>query len=360
MIYVTKSKLPPLNSYIKYLKKIWKNNIITNNGEFLKKLEKFLKKKFNNDNINLVCNGTIALQLALKALNVKNEVITTPYSYVATANALKWENCTPIFVDINRNNFCINADLIEKHINNKTTAILATHVYGIPCDLLKIKKIAKKHNLKVIYDASHCYGVNYKSKSLFTEGDASTLSFHATKTFHTAEGGAIYMKNKKNHFKVDLFKRFGHIGEMKYYDVGINGKMSELHAALGLANIKNLNSAKKKRRVIFKKYCQKFINNKNLELINIPKNLEYNFSYFPILLKNNKQMLKLKKKLLKKKIYARRYFYPSLDTLKYLNKNQESNCPVSQDICTRVLCLPIYQDLSIKQQNQIIKIVNSV
>ena len=360
MIYTTKSKLPKLNLYIKYLRKIWKNNIITNNGKFLKKLEEVLKKRFYSKNINIVCNGTIALQLALKALNVKNEVITTPYSYVATANVLKWENCTPVFVDINRHDLCINADLIEKYINKKTSAILATHVYGIPCDILKIKKIAQKHKLKVIYDASHCFGVNYKYKPLFTQGDASTLSFHATKVFHTAEGGAVYMKNIKNNIKVNLFKSFGHVGELKYYDVGINGKMSELHAALGLASIKNLSFAKEKRKVLFNKYYQKFIKNDNLELITIPKDLDYNFSYFPILLKNKKKMLNLKKKLLEKNISVRRYFYPSLDTLKFLNANPKNDCPVSQDISARILCLPIYQDLKIKDQSKIIKIVNNI
>jgi dTDP-4-amino-4,6-dideoxygalactose transaminase len=360
MIFTTKTKLPKIELYNKYLKQIWKNNIITNNGKFLQKFEKFLKKKFKNQNINVVANGTIALQLAIKSLNIKNEVITTPFSYVATANAIKWENCTPIFVDIDQNNFCIDADLIEKHISKKTSAILATHVYGIPCNIEKISKIAKKYKLKVIYDASHTFGVYYKNKPLFTQGDASTLSFHATKIFHSAEGGAIYMKNKKNNFKVDVLKKFGHIGEQNYYYVGINGKMSELHAALALASIKNINSAHQKRKKIFNKYFKIFSKNSKVRLLKIPKNIIYNYSYFPILLRNKNEMFKLKKEFFKNKIIARRYFYPSLDTLKFLNKNRKISCPISQNICSRVLCLPIYQDLSAKDQKKIIKIVNQI
>jgi dTDP-4-amino-4,6-dideoxygalactose transaminase len=360
MIFTTKTKLPKLKLYNKYLNKIWKSNIITNNGKYLQKFEKFLKKKFRNPNINVVANGTIALQLAIKSLNIKNEVITTPFSYVATANAIKWENCVPIFVDINQDNFCINANLIEKYITKKTSAILVTHVYGIPCNIEKISKIAKKYNLKVIYDASHTFGINYKGKPLFTQGDASTLSFHATKIFHTGEGGAIYMKNKKNSFKVDILKKFGHTGELKYYYAGINGKMSELHAALGLALIQNIGVGKEKRKKIHNKYFQYFSKNNNIKLLKIPKNLDYNYSYFPILLKNKNKMLKLKKELFKNKIIARRYFYPSLDTLKFLNKNKKINCPISQNICSRVLCLPIYQELNEKDQKKIIRIVNQI
>jgi len=360
MIYTTRTKLPKLEIYLEYLKKIWKSKTITNNGPFLQKLEKFFKKKFKNQNINLVTNGTIALQLAIKTLKIKNEVITTPFSYVVTANVINWENCSPVFVDINKDNFCINANLIEKNITKKTTAILATHVYGFPCDIEKISIIAKKYGLKVIYDASHTFGVKYKKKPLFINGDASTLSFHATKVFHTAEGGAVYMKNKKNSFKVNILKKFGHEGENKYYDIGINGKMSELHAALGLASIKNIIPGYKERKKIYKKYFKSLLKNKNIKLSKIPENLDYNYSYFPILLENKKKMLKLKNEFLKNKIVARRYFYPSLDTLKFLNNNKKISCPNSQNICSRVLCLPIFQDLKDRDQNKIINIVNKI
>jgi dTDP-4-amino-4,6-dideoxygalactose transaminase len=359
MIYITRPKLPSLIEYNNYLKKIWKNNVVTNNGEFLIKLEKFFKKKFNNNNIELVANGTLALQIAIKVLKIQGEVITTPYTYVATSNSLKWQNCSPVFVDINEDDFCINADLIEEKINKRTTAILATHVYGLPCNIEKINKIVKKYNLKIIYDAAHTFGVNYKKLPLFINGDASALSLHATKNFHTVEGGAIYMKKKNDITKVNLSKKFGHEGELKYFDVGINAKMSEFHAAMGLASIKNIDLAKIKKKNIFNNYYNEFFQKKNIQLMRLSKDIEYNYAYFPIIFKNKNVMMRIQSELKKYNIFARRYFFPSLDTLKFLNHDNKYHCPVSRDISSRVLCLPLYQDLEVKMQNKIIKIINT-
>ena len=359
MIYVTKPKLPKLKNYNKYLQKIWKNNVVTNNGELTVKLEKFFRKKFNNNNIELVGNGTVALQIAINVLKIKGEVITTPYTYVATSNSLRWQNCSPVYVDINEDDFCINANLIEDKIGKNTSAILATHVYGLPCNIEKINKIAKKYNLKVIYDAAHTFGVNYKKTPLFIHGHASTLSLHATKNFQTVEGGAIYMKKKSDIFKVNFSKKHGHEGELTYFDIGTNGKMSEFHAAMGLASIKNIDEAKIIKKNIFYKYYNEFHQKKEIKIIKLAEDVEYNYAYFPIIFKNKNLTLKIQSELKKNNIFARRYFYPSLDTLNFLNKNNKFYCPISRSISSRVLCLPLYQGLQARMQNKIIKIINS-
>ena len=232
MINVTKTFLPPLDEYIKYLEKIWETHWVTNQGPLAEDLESKLKEYLNVKNLLLVSNGTIALQLAIKALNLKDEIITTPYSYVATTNSILWENCTPVFCDIENKTFCIDADKIEKLINENTSAILATHVYGFPCDVVKIKSLADKYNLKVIYDGAHAFGVNYKNQSLLNFGDISTVSFHATKIFHTIEGGAVITNEDKLNEKLFLYRAFGHLDD-EYFSIGINGRTSEFHAAMG-------------------------------------------------------------------------------------------------------------------------------
>lgn len=355
MILVKKTKLPPLKYYVKFLKKIWKNRILTNGGPFEKKLTKYFQKINNTKNIELVANGTLALQLAIRSLNLKGQIITTPYSYVATCNSIKWENCEPVFVDINKDDFCINPNLIEEKITSKTSAILATHVYGIPCDIYKITKIAKKYNLKIIFDASHAHGVLINKKSLIKFGDASTLSFHATKVFHTAEGGLIYMKKRENIGKVNLAKKFGHLGEKNYYQLGINAKISEIHCALGLANVRSQKKELESRKSIFKRYYEEFKKIEKIQLIKLKKNVKYNFSYFPVVFENFKKMLCVKNELEKNKIFARRYFYPSLNKLSYISNY--TKCEVSESISSRVLALPLYSELKLYEQKKIINII---
>lgn len=354
--YVTKTFLPPIDLYNKYLKQIWKNNQLTNQGSLLKKFENQLKKYLDIKYIHFVTNGTLALQIALNSLNInKGEVITTPFSYVATTSAILWERCTPIYVDINPKTLCINADKIEQAITKKTKAIMATHVFGHPCDIEKIDKIAKKHKLKVIYDGAHTFGCNYKNKSLLNSGDISICSFHATKLFHTIEGGCLVVKNKKINEKIELIKRFGHLGD-NHYCLGINAKASEFQAAMGLCNLQYVDKIINERKKITNLYNDLLKNNVIKPII--PKNTKYNYSYYPVIFKNEEDLLKTVKNLNKNEIYPRRYFYPSLNTLPYLKNYQP--CPISEDISKRILCLPLYIGLKKKIIIYICKIINNI
>ena len=234
MIPVTKSFLPPIEDYIEYLKQIWDSNQLTNNGPLVKELEQKLKEYFDVKHLFFVSNGTIAEQIAIKAADLKGDIITTPFSYVATTSSIVWEGCQPVFVDIDPQTLCMNPDLIEDAITEKTTGIIPTHVYGIPCDVEKIQEIAEKHSLKVIYDAAHTFGGKYKGKSIASYGDISFLSFHATKVFHTVEGGAIITNDDELAHKISYMRNFGHNGPEDFWGVGINGNNSEFHAAMGL------------------------------------------------------------------------------------------------------------------------------
>lgn len=341
-VYVTKTFLPPFASYQKYLKKIWKNNQLTNQGPLLKEFESQVKKYLEVKYFHFVTNGTIALQVALKALDIlEGEIITTPFSYVATTSAILWERCQPVFVDIEPNTFCIDADKIEKAINKKTRAILAVHVFGFPCDVEKIDKIAKKYNLKVIYDAAHAFGVKYKGRSLMRQGDISVGSFHATKVFHTIEGGCLIAKDKNISDKIELIKRFGHFGD-NHVMLGINAKASEFQAAMGLCNLGYIEKIINNRDQLVNLY-DKYIGNEFQRPI-FPKNFKCNYAYYPVLFKDETQLLKVIESLKMINIYPRRYFYPSLNTLHYLNMKQD--CPVSEGISSRILCLPLHSNLS--------------
>lgn len=262
MIYVTKSFLPPFEEYTKYLEKIWMNNILTNRGPLVQDLERSLEKRFKLDNNFLfVSNGTIALQLLVKLFKLKGEVITTPFSYVATTSSLIWEGLTPVFADINRNNFCIDPGKIESLITPQTSAIMATHVFGNPCDVTAIEKIAKKHNLKVIYDAAHAFDVTLNGKSILSYGDGSTLSFHATKVFHTGEGGGVIVHDNEQFEELKLLHSFGHKGD-DHFICGINGKNSEFHAAMGLTNLPHMNDIFSSRKQITESYISKLKSDK--------------------------------------------------------------------------------------------------
>lgn len=353
MINITKTFLPPLEEYQEYIRQIWQSDQLTNQGPLLKQLEKKLTDFLKVDHIQFVSNGTIALQLALDAINIKDgEIITTPFSYVATTSSILWERCKPVFVDIETNNFTIDADKIEQAITPKTKAIMAVHVFGYACNIEKIEKIAQKHNLKVIYDGAHSFAAKYKGKSIFKYGDISTCSFHATKLFHTVEGGACICNNKEINDKLDLAKRFGHNYE-EYIQLGINAKNSELHAAMGLANFPYIGKIIAERKELSELYDHLLGG-----CVGRPKNqegLEYNYAYYPVLFKSEEQLLKVFKALRDESIFPRRYFYPSLNKLSYVNGE---SCPNSEDISQRIACLPLYLGLEKETVEKIAEIIN--
>ena len=336
MINVTKTFLPPFEEYTTFLKRAWDKAWITNNGELVQELEAKLKDYLQVDNLLFTSNGTVPLQMALKAFNITGEVITTPFSYVATTNVILWEGCKPVFVDIDPQTFCIDAGKIEAAITPATQAILATHVYGIACDVEAIEIIAKKHGLKVIYDAAHAFGVKYKGKSLLSYGDISTCSFHATKLFHTGEGGCIIANDAAVAHQLMLYRQFGHVYD-DYYSVGINGKNSEFHAAMGLSVLPYLNDIIADRKNTSERYDAALAGNVQRPLMNA--GLEYNYAYYPVIFKTEESLLKVISVLKENDINGRRYFYPSLNELPYLSKQ---DCTVSEDISRRVLCMPLY------------------
>ncbi len=356
MINVTKSYLPPQEDYNQLITGIWQNHHLTNRGPLVQKLEKDICQKLDLQNLLFVSNGTIAIQLAIKALNITGEVITTPFSYVATTNSLLWEGCVPVFCDISNDTFCIDASKIEALITPKTTGILATHVYGIPCDVEQIEKIAAKHKLKVIYDAAHAFGVEYNENSIFNYGDVSTCSFHATKLFHTIEGGSVTAKDPAIFKTISLFHSFGHLGD-DYFTEGINGKNSEFHAAMGLCNLPKLDELIAARKTHSDLYTS-LISKSKISRPVIPKGTKYNYAYYPIVFESEDILLKTKETLFNNGVNTRRYFYPSLNNLPFLTAHY--SCPVSEDISKRVLCLPLYFDLEESNIERISSIINSI
>ncbi len=357
MINVTKTTLPPIDKYIKYLKKIWANNWVTNKGEFSIKLEKELENYLKVKNLLAVSDGTTAMQLAYKALELKGEVITTSFTFPATTNSLIWEGLKPVFADIDPETFNINPREIEKKITKKTTAILAVHVFGNPCDVMEIERIAKKNSLKVIYDSAHAFGVKYKNKSLLNFGDINTLSFHAAKIFHTAEGGAVISKDKKIHKKVDLMRNHG----IKYYEKvvlpGINAKMNELEAIMGLCVLEDFEKKIDLRKKIYQRYLSAF-SGKHFRLQKLNKNLtSFTYPYFPICFPNQKIRNHIYDVLLKNNIRARKYFYPPCHELPYIEADSKS-LPHSTKISHTILCLPLYAGLAMKDVNMVIGLIN--
>jgi dTDP-4-amino-4,6-dideoxygalactose transaminase len=356
MINVTKTFLPPLEKYVSILQRAWDNNQITNNGELLQELENRLKSNLNVPYLRFCANGTLVLQMALKALNITKEVITTPFSYVATINAIMWEGCQPIFVDIDPNTFCIDPRKIESAITKNTQAILATHVYGQPCDVEKIQMIARKYNLKIIYDGAHAFDTKYQGRSLLSFGDISTCSFHATKIFQTAEGGAVICNDEDMYVKLGLLRSFGHLND-DHFMVGINAKNSELHAAMGLAVLPYVKSLIKARKERFAWYNE-FLCSEILKPF-VREKVDYNYSYYPIILPSSEMLLKICEALALKNIHARRYFYPSLNLLPQ-TVHMGQTCPVSESVCNRVLCLPMYHDLKKEEVKLIAATINKV
>lgn len=357
MIPVTKPYLPLLGEYYSYLEKIWDNQWITNNGPLVIEFEEKVAAYLQENKMIFTGNGTIALQLAIKALGLKGEVITTPFSYVATTSSLVWQGCTPVFADINRKTFNIDPVCIEKKITSKTTAILATHVFGNPCEIEKIEDLARTYNLKVVYDAAHCFGVKYKNESIFSFGDISIASFHATKIFHTIEGGGVFSKNEHVLEKIRTMRNFGHSGPYSFEGVGINGKNSEVHAAMGLTLLPKIELILSKREKQYLTYL-KHLNVSKLGLQNIDnKDVEYNYAYLPIIFDNEETLIKVVALLENQEIYPRRYFYPSLTELPYVKSELLPNV---ERIARTVLCLPLFHDLEESQIIRISEIVNSV
>lgn len=351
-ILVTKTFLPPLTEYVSYLEKIWESRWLTNNGQFAQELEKKMRELLGVKHAFFVSNGTIALQVALKALNITGEVITTPFTFAATTDSILWENCKPVYVDIDPNTFTIDVTKIEEAITKRTTAILAVHVYGYPCNVKKIESIAKKHNLKVIYDAAHAFNVSIHGTPIFNFGDVSTLSFHATKLFHTGEGGLITTNSDETAQKIRAIRNFGFEGE-DITGVGVNAKNSELHAAMGLVNLNHIDEIKSKREKIYNTY-KKLLKGTSLHEVTYFKDITYNFSYFPVVFETEEHLHAALKNLKKENIYPRRYFYPSLNTLPFVNG---ASCPMSESISKRVLCLPLYPDLSLSSVRKIANIL---
>ena len=351
MINVTKTFFPPLEEYQEQLQRIWKNQWLTNRGELVLELEEKLKKYLAVNHILVTNNGTIPIQIALKLLGKGGEIITTPFSYVATSAAIVWEQCTPVFVDIHPEYLTIDETKIEAAITDKTTAILATHVFGNPCHAEAIEAIAQKHNLKVIYDAAHAFGVTYNGTSIFDYGDVSTCSFHATKLFHTGEGGALFAKDTNLQHQLFYSHNFGHDGPLAFHGLGVNAKISELQAAMGLAVLPYMETILAERKRVVDFYNQN-LDVTQVQTLKIRENTQWNYSYYPVIFKDEVTLLRVQKALNEEQIFPRRYFYPSLNTIPYV---ASVSMPISERIASRILCLPLYVEL---QQNDIQKIVS--
>lgn len=354
MINVTQTFLPPLEEYNVLLKRVWDNKWLTNRGELVLELETEIAARFKTCPLFITTNGTLPLQIAIKTLPEGSEIITTPFSYVATTSSILWENAKPVFVDIDPDYMTIDADKIASAITPKTKAILATHVFGNPCDVEAIEAIARAHNLIVIYDAAHCFGVSYKGESLFNYGDISTCSFHATKIFHTAEGGAVFCKDEKLRHELYYRHNFGHNGPHEFHGVGINAKVSELQAAMGLAVLPYFHQIKQDRKQIVEDYLSK-LHSDRLGFLKIRPGTDWNYSYFPIVCESETLLLEVQKQLNAENIFPRRYFFPSLNTLPFVEK---SNMPVSEFIASRILCLPLYSGLLKADVNRICHFIN--
>lgn len=359
MIPVTKSFLPPREEYNHYLDKVWESQWLTNMGPLAKTLEQQLSEHLKLEHLLFVTNGTVALQMAIKALDLKGEIITTPFSFVATTSSIVWEGCQPVFADIDENSLNIDPSKIEAAITPNTSAILATHVYGNPCDVVAIQQIADKHNLKVIYDGAHAFGIEVNGKSVYDYGDISICSLHATKLYHSGEGGLLATPHAEIAKKLAYMRNFGFDGPEAFAELGINGKNSEFHAAMGLTNLKYIDQIHQKRKELTACYEE--------HLAAVPgfrpqwhAEANLNYAYLPFVFETEALMKNCLKKLNENDIFPRRYFYPSLaKVLPYLKPDPERSrrMPVTEDIASRVLCLPLYYDLKLEEVEMICKVV---
>jgi dTDP-4-amino-4,6-dideoxygalactose transaminase len=353
MIPVTKPFLPKQADFKSYVSSIWARQWLTNNGPLVNELELKLQQYLELPHLLYVTNGTIALQLAIQALEVKGEIITTPFSFVATTSSIVWQGCKPVFVDINEDTLNIDPNKIEAAITPNTSAILATHVFGNPCDIEAIDRIAKKHGLKVIYDAAHCFGTKYKGKSIFAYGDVSTTSFHATKLFHTIEGGAVFTQNPEILKRMALMRNFGYSGVDTFSEIGTNAKNSEFHAAMGLCNLKHIDQILSKRKELSQHYEMR-LNKIEAQFQVIQADTEFNYAYYPVIFRSEEVMLDCMKQLELVQVYCRRYFYPSLSALPYIAK---VNMPICDSISKRIMCLPLYHTLTNADQDLVVRII---
>jgi dTDP-4-amino-4,6-dideoxygalactose transaminase len=363
-IYVTQPSLPPLVEFIPYLEKIWDNKVLTNGGPYHQQLEKELCGYLGVKHISLFTNATIALVTALQALRITGEVITTPYSFVATAHSLLWNAIKPVFVDIDPLTLNLDPAKIEAAITPQTTAIMPVHCYGHPCDVDAIQKIADNYNLKVIYDAAHAFGVKCHCGSVLNHGDLSIISFHATKVFNTFEGGAIVCPDLKTKQRIDQLKNFGIVDEVTVAAPGINGKMSEFNAAFGLLQLKYIDEALSKRKIADAFYREQLQGVKGVYCLPHAGEIESNYSYFPILVQSDYPLSRdiLYQKLKDNNIYTRRYFYPLISDFpmyRGMPSANISNLPIASNAAQKILCLPIYPTLNIDNQQQIVNLIKS-
>lgn len=356
MINVTKTYLPNIDKYKSYIDEIYASGQITNNGQMVKRLEKRLAQYLGVKNLILVANGTVALEIAYRTLELKGFAITTPFSFVATTSSLVTNGILPIFADIDSNTFNIDPAKIESQITANTSAIVATHVFGNPCDVEAIEKIANKHNLKVVYDGAHTFGVNYKDKNIANYGDITTLSFHATKLFHTIEGGALIINDDSLVQKARYLINFGIKNQEEIPHLGTNAKMNEFEAAMGLCVLDDIEKIKNSRKEIYERYQKELNGIVQFQEKNIHATL--NYSYFPVVFQSEEELLKAQKALNEKEIFPRRYFYPSLDTLSYIEPKQYM--PISRNISERILCIPIYAELEMDIQKKIIYFIKNI
>ncbi len=361
-IYVAQPQLPPLEEFIPYLEKIWESKILTNNGPYHRQLEQALCEHLGVKHIALLTNGTVALVTALQALRITGEVITTPYSFVATAHSLLWNAIKPVFVDIDPMTLNMDPARIEAAITPQTTAIMPVHCYGHPCDVDRIQKIADNYGLKVIYDAAHAFGVQCRGASVLNHGDLSVLSFHATKVFTTFEGGAIVCPDAKTKQRVDHLKNFGFVDETIVVAPGINGKMSEFNAALGLLQLKGIDEALRRRKAIDARYRGALARVAGIHCLRDAGETVANYAYFPILVRPGYPLSReaLYRKLRDNGVYARRYFYPLISDFpmyRGLPSAAHSNLPVASKAASEVLCLPIYPALSDEQVDSVVELV---
>jgi dTDP-4-amino-4,6-dideoxygalactose transaminase len=358
VINVTKTFLPSLEAYNVYLAKMWQSGWVTNGGVFLNELEGRLRHVLGVKHVFVVANGTLAIQMAIRAARLEGDVVTTPFSYVATTSSLVWEGCRPVFADIDPRTLCIDARQVEKAITPTTSGILAVHVYGNPCAVVALKEIARRKNVALIYDAAHAFGVNYDGRSLLTYGDISTLSFHATKLFHTFEGGAVCTESDELADRIGRLRNFGHTSPATFDGVGINAKMSEAHAAMGLCVLPEVPRLIEQRAVLCQLYDKLLLGSPILSRPGLTEGTtHYNFAYYPVVFDSEERLLAVTKVLHENGIYPRRYFFPVLSSLNYV---KSPAMPVSEDVARRVLCLPLYHDLDSGDVVKICELIRSV
>lgn len=361
-IYVTSPLLPPLEEFIPYLEQIWQSKHLTNSGPFHQQFEAELAKYLGVQYLSLFSNGTLALLTALQALRVKGEVITTPYSFVATAHTILWNSLKPVFVDIDPLTCNMDPRKIEAAITPETTAILPVHCYGIPCNVDEIQRIADMYDLRVIYDAAHAFGVKENGSSILTRGDLSILSFHATKVFNTVEGGAIICQDAKMKKRIDDLKNFGFANETTVVATGINGKMNEVQAAFGMLQLQHIDQALHNRKMIYQRYVEKLAGIKGLRVLNKPENVQWNYAYTPVFIDESFACSRdeLYESLKPHSIFTRRYFYPLISEFpmyRGLPSAQPGLMPVAEKVSTSVLCLPIYPTLTLDEVDMIVELI---